>query len=75
MKITLKLIGPLIYAAGFSEKEMRLSGKATVRNVLARVKVGKNRPTIITRNGEAVTLSHALRDGDRVVISPLYSGG
>ena len=75
MKITLKLIGPLIYAAGFSEKEIRLPGPATVGNILSRVRVAKNRPTIITRNGKAVTPADALEDGDRVAISPLYSGG
>jgi sulfur carrier protein ThiS len=75
MKVTLKLIGSLIHAAGFSEKEIRFSGSATVADVLSRVKVGKHRPTIVTRNGKAVTPADALEDGDRVAISPLYSGG
>ena len=75
MKITLKLIGSLSCAAGFSEKEIRLSGPATVGNILSRAKVAKTRPMIITRNGKAVTPADALEDGDRIAIAPLYSGG
>jgi sulfur carrier protein ThiS len=75
MRITLKLIGPLIYSAGFSEKEIKFSGSATVASVLPFAKVVKTRPMIITRNGKAVIPADVLEDGDRIVISPLYSGG
>jgi len=75
MTVTVKLIGPLIYAAGFSEKRITLSAPATAGDVLARVYVGKHRPTILTRNGKAVSPLDALADGDRLVISPIYSGG
>jgi molybdopterin converting factor small subunit len=75
MRVTIKLIGPLIYAAGFSEKEIRLPCPATAQELLSRIKLEKGRPTIITRNGKAVSLADALKDGDRVVISPIYSGG
>ena len=75
MKITVKLIGPLIYEAGFSEKDMTLHGGMTAGELSARVKIDRQRPTIITRNGKAAAHDEALEDGDRVVISPLYSGG
>jgi len=75
MKVTVKLIGPLVYAAGFSEKELALAGPATAGELLARANVGKNRPTIITCNGKAVSPLDVLADGDRLVISPIYSGG
>lgn len=75
MKVTVKLIGPLVYAAGFSEKELTLAGPETAGELLVRVNVGKNRPTIVTRNGKAVSPLDALEDGDRLVISPIYSGG
>jgi sulfur carrier protein ThiS len=75
MRIIVKLIGPLIYEAGFSEKAMRLPAKITAGELVARVKIEKSRPTIITRNGRAVAPSDALKDGDRVVISHIYSGG
>ena len=75
MKITVKLIGPLIYEAGFSEKTMRLPAKTTLGGVVGRVKLEKSRATIITRNGRAASPDDALKDGDRVVISHIYSGG
>jgi molybdopterin converting factor small subunit len=75
MKITIKLIGPFIYAAGFSEKEIEAPHPATVEKVLKLLGIEKDRPKIVTRNGKAVGPVDELRDGDRVVISPLYSGG
>ena len=75
MRITVKLIGPLIYEAGFSEKTMRLSAKTTAAEIVSRVKINKNRPVIITRNGRAAAPGDVLKDGDRVVISHIYSGG
>lgn len=75
MKITVKLIGPFIYAAGFSEKEIEAPDPATVEKVLELVGIEKDRPKIVTRNGKAVGSVDELQDGDRVVISPLYSGG
>lgn len=75
MKVTVKLIGPLIYEGGFSEKELRLPGPITAGELSARVKIDRKRPTIITRNGRAVAAGDRLEDGDRVVISHIYSGG
>ena len=75
MKITVKLIGPLIYDAGFSEKQIELPGPVTAGELVPLVKLDRKRPVIITRNGRAVALSDALKDGDRVVISHIYSGG
>lgn len=75
MKVTVKLIGPLIYAAGFSEKEITLPGSAAAKDLCARIKLDKKRPTIITRNGNAIGAADTLEDGDRIVVSPLYSGG
>lgn len=75
MKITLKLIGPLVYAAGFSEKEFELRDPATVEGLIGLIELDQDRPRIVTRNGRAIAETDALREGDRVVISPLYSGG
>ena len=75
MKITIKLIGPFIYAAGFSEREFETSEPATVEGFLGLVGIGQDRPRIVTRNGKAVGQLDELRDGDRVVIAPVYSGG
>ena len=74
MKVTVRVIGPLAYAAGFSEKDVTFPGRATAGELLSRVNVA-NRPTIVTRNGRAVSPVDALDEGDRIVISPIYSGG
>jgi len=74
MRVTVKVIGPLAYAAGFSEKKLTVPGPATAGELLARVNIA-NRPTIVTRNGRAVSPLDALEEGDRIVISPIYSGG
>lgn len=75
MKITIKLIGPLIYKAGFSEKKLVLPDPATVGDALERARLEKYREVIITVNGRAVCFSDVLKDGDRLALSPIYSGG
>lgn len=75
MKITVKLIGPLIYEGGFSEKSLELPGPTTAGELSALVKIDKKRPVIITRNGKSVAAGDPLVEGDRVVISHIYSGG
>jgi sulfur carrier protein ThiS len=75
MKVTVKLIGPLIYEGGFSEKVVQLPGPMTARQLSAFVKIDRKRPTIITRNGAAIAPGDKVADGDRVVISHIYSGG
>ena len=75
MKVTIKLIGPFVNQLGFSEKELEVPPATTAEGLLAMVKIDKARPKIVTRNGRAVAPDEALADGDRVVISPIYSGG
>jgi sulfur carrier protein ThiS len=75
MKVTVKLIGPLVYAAGYSENELAVSEPLTAGELLLRLNIGTHRPTIVTRNGNAVGAHDVLEDGDRIVISPIYSGG
>jgi len=75
MKVTVKLIGPLIYEGGFSEKALELPGPMTAGELSAYVNIDIRRPTIITRNGKAVVPGERMQEGDRVVISHIYSGG
>lgn len=75
IKITIKLIGPFINQVGFSEKMMEFPAEATVETVLSSLPLDPKRPRIITRNGQAVAAGEKLSDGDRLAISPLYSGG
>ncbi len=75
MKITIKLIGPFIYAAGFGEKDFEVPESTTVESLFGLTGIEKDRPKIVTRNGKAVGPVEELREGDRIVFSPLYSGG
>jgi sulfur carrier protein ThiS len=75
MKVTVKMIGSFVYAAGFSEKTFDLAPDTTIDELLEAAKIEKSRPMIVARNGQAVTPGEKLEDGDRVVISPIFSGG
>jgi len=75
MKITVKLIGPFVQLFGFGEKEMEVAPATTIDGLLGLVAIDRERPKIITRNGRAVGPDEAVEAGDRIVISPIYSGG
>lgn len=75
MKIKVKVIGPFIYQAGFSEKELDLEEPTTARQLLSLVNLQEGRPKIMTRNGKAIAPQEELQDGDRIAICPIYSGG
>jgi molybdopterin converting factor small subunit len=73
--VRVKIIGPLMYEAGFSEKDVDVPAATTVEALLDLVAVPRQRPKIVTRNGKAVTPEEHLADGDKIAISPIYSGG
>jgi molybdopterin converting factor small subunit len=73
--VRVKIIGPLMYEAGFSEKDVTVPESTTVEALLDLVSVPRQRPKIVTRNGRAVTPEEHLADGDKIAISPIYSGG
>jgi sulfur carrier protein ThiS len=75
MQVTVKLIGGFVYAAGFSEKTLELAPGSTVATVLEAVALDASIPKVVARNGYVVALDEELREGDRIVISPIYSGG
>jgi sulfur carrier protein ThiS len=75
MKITVKLIGPFVQLFGFGEKEMEVAPVTTIDGLLGLIAIDKARPKIVTRNGRAVGSDEAVENGDRIVISPIYSGG
>ena len=75
MKVTVKLIGPFIHTIGFSEKELDVPPGTTAEGIQAMINIEKSRPKIVTRNGKAISSNDGLQDGDRIVISPIYSGG
>lgn len=75
MKIQIKVIGPFIYQAGFSEKELDLEKATTAGQLLSPVNLQEGKPKIMTRNGKAISPKEKLADGDRIAICPIYSGG
>jgi len=75
MKVKIKLIGPLIYEAGFSEKEIEIPAETTAETLIDMIHISKQRPKIVTRNGKAVAPNEHLEGGDKIAISPIYSGG
>jgi len=75
MKLTVKVIGSLIETAGFSEKEFDVPAGTTVGGLTALLTIDRTRPVIITRNGHAAADGDEVASGDRVVVSPVYSGG
>jgi molybdopterin converting factor small subunit len=75
MTVKVKLIGPLMYEAGFSEKDIDVPAATTADALLDLIPVSRQRPKIVTRNGRAVAPQEILEDGDRIAISPIYSGG
>ncbi len=75
MKVTVKLIGPLIYEAGFSEKDVELPAGSTIDALLEKIRLSQSRPKVVIRNGKAVAPDEVLAEGDRIAVSPIYSGG
>jgi sulfur carrier protein ThiS len=75
MKVKVKIIGPFIYQAGFSDKELELEGPTTAGQLLTLINLPEDRPKIMTRNGKAVAPQEQLEEGDRIAICPIYSGG
>ena len=75
MRILIKVIGPLMYAAGFSEKEVDVPAGTTVEDLIASIGVPAERPRIVTRNGGSVASGEPLAEGDKIAVSPIYSGG
>jgi sulfur carrier protein ThiS len=75
MNILVKIIGPLIYAVGFSEKQMDVSDGMTADELAALLGLPKDRPRIMTRNGAAIAPDARLAEGDKIAVSPIYSGG
>jgi sulfur carrier protein ThiS len=75
MRITVKLIGGFIYTVGFSGKQVDVAPGTTVAQLLATFAIDPARPMIIGRNGHAIHPDDEIREGDRIVISPVFSGG
>lgn len=75
MKITVKLIGSFVEAAGFGEREVDVPPGTTIAGLVELLAIESSRPMIITRNGRAFADGDTVVSGDRIAISPIYSGG
>ena len=75
IKVTLKLAGGLIHTVGFSERVVELPAGTTVAGLLAAVGIDRGRTLIVGRDGWAIDLDDEVRDGDRILVSPVFSGG
>lgn len=75
MKIRVKVIGPLMYATGFSDREMDCPDGTRVEDLLSGIGIPPDRPRIVTRNGAAVAPGTVLAEADQIAVSPIYSGG
>ena len=75
MKVTVKLAGGFVHTVGFSQKELDVAPGTTVADILATIAIDRTRPMIIARNGRAVAADEEVQAGDRILISPIFSGG
>ena len=75
MKITVKLAGRLINTMGFSEKELDVPPGTTAAALLAVLAIDSPQALIIARNGWGIAADEEIREDDRIIISPPFSGG
>lgn len=75
MNVTVKLVGGLIHTLGFSERELDLPPGSTVAELLDALGIDRGRPLIVGRNGWAIEAVDEVREGDRILVSPVFSGG
>jgi sulfur carrier protein ThiS len=75
MTITVKLVGGLIHTVGFSERVLELPAETTVAGLLEAIGIDPARPLIVGRSGWAIERDDEVRDGDRILVSPVFSGG
>jgi sulfur carrier protein ThiS len=74
MKIQVVLIGQFIPRLGFSQKEVEVPATFTAGDLAARLGLGEV-DKVIAKNGQGIASGEPLKEGDRVVIAPIFSGG
>jgi sulfur carrier protein ThiS len=75
MKVTLRLAGGFAHRAGFSHRELDLEPGTTIADILATMDIDRSRPMIIALNGHGVGADVEVHAGDRILVSPIFSGG
>ena len=74
MKVTVRPIGSFIQKLGYSEKELDLPEATTVDQLIARLGLA-GIPNLVSREGVVLHGHEPLAEGDRVMLSALFSGG
>jgi sulfur carrier protein ThiS len=74
VKVLVKLIGGLVHTVGFAEQEIPLPAGTTAGALLAGLGIDY-RSVVTTRNGQGIAMDEAVGQGDRILISPPFSGG
>ncbi len=75
MNVTLKLVGGFVHTVGFSQKELDVEPGTTVADILVMIEIDRSRPMIIARNGHGAREDEQVQAGDRILVSPIFSGG
>lgn len=74
MRVTVKLVGGLIQRLGFDEQPLDLPAGTTAGALLAAFGIPFG-SVVTTRNGRGISHEEAMADGDRILVSPPFSGG
>jgi len=74
VKVLVRLIGGLVHNVGFAEEEIPLPKGTTAGALLAGLGIDHHF-VVTTRNGQGVALNEPVGEGDRILISPPFSGG
>jgi len=75
MRITVKLIGGLAHRLGFGEQEREVPAGTTAGRLLTALGIPDARTVITTRNGWGIAPDEVIEEGDRILVSPPFSGG
>jgi sulfur carrier protein ThiS len=75
MKVTVKLAGGFVHTVGFSHREMDVEPGTTVGDILDAIAIDRGRPMVIARNGHGAKVDEVVEAGDRILVSPVFSGG
>jgi len=75
MQVTVKLAGGLVHTVGFSQKELDVEPGTTIGAILAALAIDAGRPLVIARNGHGARPDEEVQPGDRILVSPVFSGG
>jgi len=75
MRVTVRIIGGLVHTLGFGERELDLAPGTTAAALLAGLGIENPRSVITTRGGVGISPDEEIEAGDRLLVSPPFSGG